>query len=81
MSDAPSQTLTRRQREVLAYLLDGKAEKQIAYRLRISVHTVHSHIRKIYESHQVHSQTELMARLLEHPVEQNDRLVEGPSIR
>lgn len=58
--------LTPRQRQVLAHLLGGDGEKQVAYRLKISVHTVHAHVRRIYRVFQVHSQNELLARFIQH---------------
>ena len=51
--------LTRREEEVLDYLLQGKPSKQIAELLFISPHTVKNHIQKIYEKYQIHSRAEL----------------------
>ena len=58
--------LTPRQRQVLAHLLGGDGEKQVAYRLKISVHTVHAHVRQIYRVFRVHSQNELLAGFIQH---------------
>jgi DNA-binding CsgD family transcriptional regulator len=57
--------LTPRQLQVLDYLLEGDGEKQVAYRLSISVHTVHTHVRHIYRAYQVQSRTELLARFVQ----------------
>ena len=46
VSDAASPALTQREREVLALLVDGRANKVIAARLGISEHTVKTHIRR-----------------------------------
>ncbi len=40
--------LTPREKEILAYLADGLAKKQVADKLNISPHTVDYHVRKIY---------------------------------
>ena len=41
--------LTRREKEVLIHLSKGSSYKEIASSFNISPHTVHSHIKKIYE--------------------------------
>ena len=56
--------LTCAQREVLALLLDGMEEKHVSVRLGKSPHTVHNHVRSIYESCGVHSRAQLFAKLL-----------------
>lgn len=43
-SDAPATPLTRRQREVLAQVVDGKSDGEIAAALGVSQNTVHEHI-------------------------------------
>ncbi len=48
-SDAITPALTQREREVLALLVDGRANKVIAVRLGISEHTVKTHIASLYE--------------------------------
>ena len=57
--------LSPRRRQVLTYLLQGEGEKRIAFVLKISVHTVHVHVREIYRTFNVHSRAELMALLLQ----------------
>jgi DNA-binding CsgD family transcriptional regulator len=57
-----AQQLTPRQRRVYERLVAGLSEKQIANEFRISPHTVHVHVRAIYERFGVHSRAELLAR-------------------
>ena len=54
---------------MLRALTRGLAYKQVADELEISIDTVRSHIRSIYEKLQVHSATEAVSRAL------RDRLV------
>jgi DNA-binding NarL/FixJ family response regulator len=56
--------LSRRQREVLELILLGEAEKQIAYRLKVSHHTVHVYVKMLYAIYNVSSRGELMARFI-----------------
>lgn len=55
-------TLSPREREILHLLAKGHQEKQIAAELKISQHTVHAHIRSIYEKLQVHSHAQAVAK-------------------
>ena len=61
--------LSAREQGVLRALTRGLAYKQVADELGISIDTVRSHIRSIYEKLQVHSATEAVSRAL------RDRLV------
>lgn len=54
--------LTEREREVLGLLVDGLSKKQIAARLILSEHTIHSHVRNIYEKLEVHSRGGAVAK-------------------
>jgi pSer/pThr/pTyr-binding forkhead associated (FHA) protein len=56
--------LSRAQRRVFDQLRAGYSEKEIASRLRLSPHTVHNHVRAIYQAFQVHSRSEMLAMLL-----------------
>jgi DNA-binding CsgD family transcriptional regulator len=47
---------------VLARLLEGESEKQVADRLGISPHTVNRHVQRLYRRFGVHSRGELMSR-------------------
>jgi DNA-binding NarL/FixJ family response regulator len=61
--------LTNREKEILAELSKGNSYKMIAADLNISIDTVRTHIKKIYEKLQVHSQTEAVSKAV------NERLV------
>ncbi len=54
--------LSTREREVARYLSVGLNSATVAKELGISVHTVRSHRRRVYEKLAVHSQGELMAK-------------------
>jgi DNA-binding NarL/FixJ family response regulator len=56
--------LTQREREVLALLSEGQLDKEIAARLGISIHTVHEHVRNIFEKLRVHNRTEAVVKFL-----------------
>ncbi len=57
-----SYLLTVREKEILQLLSQGNSYKMIASKSDISIDTVRSHIKKIYEKLQVHSQTEALAK-------------------
>jgi DNA-binding NarL/FixJ family response regulator len=57
-------SLTEREREVLELLSKGHLYKEIADRLGISLDTVRSHLRKVYDKLHVHSRTEAVLRYL-----------------
>jgi two-component system NarL family response regulator len=54
--------LSEREREVLQGVEQGLAYKQIADKLSISPHTVHSHIKRIYEKLQVRNRQEALTQ-------------------
>ena len=54
--------LTDRECEVLRLLTEGCLYKEIAERMGLSWHTVHSHIRRIYEKLQVRSRSQAVAK-------------------
>lgn len=56
--------LSPREQEVLHALVEGLSYKMIAHRLRISFETVRTHMKRIYEKLQVHSNTEAVAKAL-----------------
>src|SRR2546423_767168 len=60
-SARPAVPLPRRQRQVLSCLQSGGSEKQIAARLGVSPHTVHTHVRAIYRRLGVRSRGELLS--------------------
>ncbi len=61
--------LTPRENEILNLLSQGNSYKMIAAELDISLDTVRTHIKKIYEKLQVHSQTEAVSKAI------NEKLV------
>jgi DNA-binding NarL/FixJ family response regulator len=64
-----SYQLTPKEKEVLTSLSRGNSYKMIASQFEISLDTVRSHIRKIYEKLHVHSQTEAVSKAI------NEKLV------
>ncbi len=54
----PDYGLTRREKEILASLARGNSYKMIASDFFLSIDTVRTHIKRIYEKLQVHSQVE-----------------------
>lgn len=58
----PFPDLTEREREVLRLLTEGCLYKEIADQMGLSWHTVHSHIRHIYEKLQVRSRSQAVAK-------------------
>ncbi|MFN3556900.1 MAG: response regulator [Bacteroidales bacterium] len=56
--------LTTREKEILQSLSQGNSYKMIAGELSISIDTVRTHIKKIYEKLHVHSQTEAISKAL-----------------
>ena len=61
--------LSTREKDILQSLSQGNSFKMIAAELYISVETVRTHIKSIYEKLQVHSQTEAVSKAI------NERLV------
>jgi DNA-binding NarL/FixJ family response regulator len=56
--------LTAREQEVLALLAQGCLYKEIASKLSISINTLRSHLRAIYDKLRVHSRTEATVKYL-----------------
>lgn len=61
--------LTQKEKEILSSLSKGNSYKMIAADLSISIDTVRTHIKRIYEKLQVHSQTEAVSKAV------NERIV------
>ena len=57
--------LTPREGEILTSLSQGNSYKLIASQLSISLDTVRTHIKKVYEKLHVHSQTEAVSKALQ----------------
>lgn len=58
----PSVHLSPREREVLRLLRIGRSEKEAGAALRISIHTVHAYVKRIYRRYGVNSRGELLSR-------------------
>jgi DNA-binding NarL/FixJ family response regulator len=59
-----TETLTKREREILGHLAKGLRYKEIAERMFISPSTVRSHIHKVYEKLHVRSKSEAILKVL-----------------
>jgi DNA-binding CsgD family transcriptional regulator len=57
-------SLTPRERQVLLLLLEGDGKKQIAFRMKLSEHTVGDYIKSVYKHFGVHSRSELQSIFL-----------------
>jgi len=57
--------VTDREREVIALLVDGMSNREIAAKLDIAVHTVKSHVHNILEKLALHSRLEIVALMRE----------------
>ena len=60
--DAAKYQLTDREKEVLTLLAQGNSFKMMASTLFVSIDTVRTHIKNVYEKLQVHSQTEAVSK-------------------
>lgn len=56
--------LTDKEKEVLKYLVEGLSYKMIAEKVFLSFHTVHTHLRHIYEKLHVNSKSEAVAKAI-----------------
>jgi len=57
-------SLSEREKEILALLVDGLSKKQIAENIFLSHHTVDSHIRNIYAKLEVHSRSSAISKAI-----------------
>jgi DNA-binding NarL/FixJ family response regulator len=62
--DAEQVKLGARENEILGLLAQGYSYKEIAEQLQLSVRTIGSHIRSIYEKLHVHSRSQAVAKFL-----------------
>ncbi len=58
LPDASFTDLTRRERDVLALICEGLADKEIAARLNLALNTVRNHVATVYSKLDVHSRSE-----------------------
>lgn len=56
--------LSDREKDVLKLLVEGMSYKMIADKVCLSVHTIHSHIKKIYEKLHVNSKSEAVVKAI-----------------
>jgi DNA-binding NarL/FixJ family response regulator len=63
-SVSPDYALSQREKQVLQSLVDGNSYKMVAAEMFISIDTVRSHIRSIYEKLHVNSKSEAVAKAL-----------------
>jgi len=61
-----TETLTKKEEEVLALLSEGGLYKQIANTLGVSINTIREHVRNIYRKLHVRSRSEAMRKFLGH---------------
>ena len=64
MTTTQNPSLTRRERQILMLLADGRRDKEIATRLSISPLTVRSHVRNVMEKLEAETRTEAVASAL-----------------
>jgi ATP/maltotriose-dependent transcriptional regulator MalT len=57
--------LTEREKEILGLMVKGKSYKMIAEAVFLSYHTVHWHVKNIYEKLHVNSAPEAVAKAIE----------------
>jgi len=62
----PAAKLSPREKEILELLANGALYKEIAGDLGISLDTVRTHLRRIYEKFHVHTRTEAVVKFLGH---------------
>jgi len=60
--------LTRREKEILQHLVSGSSYKGIAHDLFVSIDTVSSHVKSIYQKLQVHSKSEAVLKAIRHRI-------------
>jgi DNA-binding CsgD family transcriptional regulator len=56
--------MSPRQEQILELVAEGCSDKEIARRLGMSVRTVGTHLSRLYERHQVHSRSAIVAMWL-----------------
>jgi DNA-binding NarL/FixJ family response regulator len=66
--NADNYNLSEREKSVLQLLVDGNSYKMVAANMQISIDTVRSHIRSIYEKLHVNSKSEAVAKALRHKI-------------
>jgi DNA-binding CsgD family transcriptional regulator len=62
--DPRVESLQPRLKKVMKLLLEGDSEKQVAYKLGLSPHTVHEYVKNLYSELEVSSRGELLAQFV-----------------
>ena len=62
---ASSLGITNRELQVVQGVFDNLGEKEIAHRLKITEHTAHTHLNRLFKKLNVRSRTELVLRVVE----------------
>ncbi|GGB82130.1 response regulator transcription factor [Dyadobacter sediminis] len=63
--------LSKRETDILTKLVKGQSHKMIAEDLFISVHTVHNHVKRLYQKLHVHSVSEAVVKAIENRIVQH----------
>jgi len=63
-ADPRVEALQPRLKKVMNLLLEGDSEKQVAYKLKLSPHTVHEYVKNLYAELSVSSRGELLAQFV-----------------
>jgi DNA-binding CsgD family transcriptional regulator len=63
-TDPKVEALQPRLKKVMKHLLEGDSEKQVAYKLKLSPHTVHEYVKNLYAELGVNSRGELLAQFV-----------------
>jgi len=66
-TDDSVSNLSAREREILDHLAQGLLYKEIAVRLGISIETVRTHVRNIYDKLHVRTRTEALLKVYKRP--------------
>ena len=73
--------LSPRQREIVRRLVNGQIEKEIAVDLRITRHTVHVHMKAIFDRTGVQSRGELLGRIIHYVLKRLPKNVGTPKLK
>jgi len=60
----PGSELTGREREIVLGLVEGLSYKMLASRMNVTIETIRTHIKNIYQKLQIHSKAEVISRSL-----------------
>lgn len=63
-TDPAIERLQPRLKKVMKLLLEGDSEKQVAYKLKLSPHTIHEYVKDLYAELRVSSRGELLAQFV-----------------